>query len=175
MDRRGAERRMRHCAVLFVQAKPIPHHGIGTHRTGDILEVLLAQIGELDIDFTANLIIGRRRDADAAGFRNTLQPSRDVDAITENIIALNKDVAEVDPNPKQHPPVLRDALITLGHHLLHRNSAFDRIDYRGKLDQQAIARGLDDTPTMFRHHCVGYNAMFAQNARGACFIETHQP
>jgi hypothetical protein len=28
---------------------------------------------------------------------------------------------------------------------------------------------------MFRYHCVGYNAVFAQNAGGACFVETHQP
>jgi hypothetical protein len=126
MDRRGAERRMRHCAVLFVQAKPIPHHGIGTHRTGDILEVLLAQIGELDIDFAANLIIGRRRNADATGFGDALQPSCDVDAITENIIPLNEDVAEVDPDPKQHTPVLRDALIALGHHPLETRSASHR-------------------------------------------------
>jgi hypothetical protein len=28
---------------------------------------------------------------------------------------------------------------------------------------------------MFRYHCVGYNAVVAQNAGGACFVETHQP
>jgi hypothetical protein len=44
-----------------------------------------------------------------------------------------------------------------------------------KLDQQAIASRLDDTPAMFRYHCVGYYAVFAQNAGGACFVETHQP
>src|ERR1700722_13169687 len=166
---------VRHCAVLLVWAKPIPFHGVGPYRTSDILEVLLAQIGELDINFAANLIIGRRRDADATGFGDALQPSRDVDAITENIIALNEDVAEVDPDPKQHLPVLRDPLIALGQQRLHRNRAIDRIDNRGKLDQQAIAGSLDDTPTMFRYHCVGYNAVFAQNAGGACFVETHQP
>jgi hypothetical protein len=52
---------MRHCAALFaalfVEAEPIPLHGIGTYRTSDILEVLLAQIGELDIDFAENLIM----------------------------------------------------------------------------------------------------------------------
>src|ERR1700677_4725112 len=98
---------MWHCAVLFVEAKPIPHHSIGPYRTSDILEVLLAQIGELDIHFAANLIIGRRRDADATGFGDALQPSCDVDTVTENIIALNEDVAEVDTDPKLHLPVLR--------------------------------------------------------------------
>jgi hypothetical protein len=53
--------------------------------------------------------------------------------------------------------------------------AFDRIDHRGKLKQNAIARGLDDTPAMFRHHCVSYNAVFSQDAGGACFVQTHQP
>jgi hypothetical protein len=91
-----------------------------------------------------------------------------------NSVTLDQDVAEVDPDPKQHTPVLRDALIALGQGRLHRNSAFDRIDHRGKLDQQAIARSLDDTPGVFRYHCVGHNAVLAQNAGGAYFIEPHK-
>jgi hypothetical protein len=43
-----------------------------------------------------------------------------------------------------------------------------------KLDQQAVAHRLDDTSAVFRDHRVGYNAVFAQNAGGACFVETHQ-
>jgi hypothetical protein len=58
MDKRGAEGVSGAAPFCFVWTKPIPLHGIGTYRTTDILEVLLAQIGELDIDFTANLIIG---------------------------------------------------------------------------------------------------------------------
>ena len=52
---------------------------IGTNWTGYVLEALLAQIGELDCDFSADLIVGRRRDTDAARFRYALKPCRNID------------------------------------------------------------------------------------------------
>ncbi len=58
MDKRGAEGACGTAPRCLFRPSPFRDHGIGTHRTGDILEVLLAQIGELDIDFAANLIIG---------------------------------------------------------------------------------------------------------------------
>ena len=65
-------------------------------------------------------------------------------------------------------------LIALGHHRLHSYRAFDRIDHRGKLDQHAVAGGLDDTPTMLRYQRIGYGAVFAQDAGGADLVEPHK-
>jgi hypothetical protein len=44
--------------------------------------------------------------------------------------------------------VRRDTGVPLGHRLLHRNPAAHRIDYAGKLHQQAVAGGLDDAAPM---------------------------
>src|SRR6516165_5016727 len=99
---------------------------IGTDRSGDVLEGLLAKVSEIDRDLAANLLVGGRRDADAPRLSDPLKPSRDVDAITENIVAVDQNVAKVDPNPKQHTPVLSGAAVPLGHHRLHSHGVFDR-------------------------------------------------
>ena len=134
----------------------------------------LTQIGELDSDLAANVVIGGRRDADAPGFGDALEPRCDIDAVTKDIIAFDEDITKVDPNPEQHTPVLRYALIAFGHHRLHGYRAFDRIDHRGKLNQHTVAGGLDDTPTVFRYQRIGYSAVFAQDAGGADLVEPHQ-
>src|ERR1700735_2912066 len=108
---RGRER-AGYCAALC--SRSILDHGISAHGASDILEGLFAQIGKLDSDFATDLFVGGRRDADAPGFGDALKPCCDIHAITENIIALNEDVAEVDPNPEQHPPVFWDTVIALG-------------------------------------------------------------
>jgi hypothetical protein len=108
-------------------------------------------------------------------FGNTLQSSSDVDAITENVVALDQDVAEVDPDPKQHTPILRDTFVPLGHHRLHGHRAFDRIDHRRKFEQHAVTRGLHEATTVFRHESVGNLAVFAECAGCADLVEAHEP
>jgi hypothetical protein len=136
---------------------------------------MLAQISELDCDLSAYLIIGRRRDADTTRFGYTLKPCCNIHAVTENVIALDQDVAEVDPDPVQHTPVLWDALVAFGHHRLHRNRALDRIDHRGKLKQHAVSGSLDETPAMLCHRRIGDGAVFAESARCTDLVEAHEP
>ena len=50
---------------------------------------------------------------------NALKPRRDIDAIAKNVIAFDENIAEVDPDPIQHTPVLGGALVAFGHHRLH--------------------------------------------------------
>jgi hypothetical protein len=80
--------------------RSVQDHGIGPHGASNILEILLAQISELDRDFAANLIVSGGRDANAAWFGNALKPGRNIDAVTENVVALDQDVTEVDPDPE---------------------------------------------------------------------------
>jgi len=61
------------------------------------------------------------------------------------------------------------------HHRLHRRRAFDCIDDREELDQQAISSRLDDATGVPRHQSVDDDAVLAQNASGARFVKPHQP
>jgi hypothetical protein len=102
---------------------------ISTDWPCDVLERLLAKISELDRDLSANVVVGRRRNANATRRGNALKPRRDVDAIPEDVVPLDQDVPEVDPDPEQHAAVCRDTFVPLVHGSLHGHRAFDRIDH----------------------------------------------
>ena len=107
--------------------------------------------------------------------RGALKPCSDVDAVPENVIALDQDVTEVNPDPKQHTPVLRDALVALGHHSLHSDSTLDRIDHRGKLKNTPSPVVFTRRPPCFCHEGVGNLAVVAECAGGADLVEPHEP
>jgi len=65
-------------------------------------------------------------------------------------------------------------VVALGHYRLHSYCAFNRIDHRRKLQQHAVARGLDDPATMLCHQCVEDSAVFAESACGANLVEAHK-
>ena len=66
------------------------------NRLGDVLDLLLARIDELDAEILAHLIPDRRGNRNAARLRQRLQPCRDIDAIAQDVVALDDNVAEVD-------------------------------------------------------------------------------
>ena len=119
---------------------------IDTHRPRDVLEVLVAEIDEIRIDLAAHVVIGRARDQNAARLANPLQPRRDVDAVAENVVALDQHVAEIDADAVDDALGFGRPGVALDHQLLDRNRAFDGGDDRRKLQQQAVARRLDDAP-----------------------------
>src|SRR6516165_3432864 len=147
---------------------------ISTDRPGDVLEGLIAKVSELNRDLVAYLIVGGRRDADATRLSDPLKPSRDIDAIAENVVALDQNVTEIDPDPVQHTLVLGDVFVAFRHCRLPRDRTFDRIDHRGKLKQHAIPCGLNETTPVFRHKSISNRAVFAEGAGGADLIEAHE-
>jgi hypothetical protein len=84
-------------------------------------------------------------------------------------------MSPVNPDPKQHTPVLRDTFVPLGHHRLHGYCALDRIDHRGKLKEHAVPRGLHEPTAVFCHEGVSNLAMFAECAGRADLVEAHEP
>src|SRR6516165_8744022 len=148
---------------------------IGTDRMGNVLEGLLAKVGELNLDLTAYVIVGGRRDADATRFRDALKPRSDVDTVPENVIALDQDVPEIDPDPEQHSAVGGHPFVTFGHHCLHRHGAFDCIDHRRKFKQHAVARCLHETSAVFCHESFSCCEVFAEGAGSADLVEAHEP
>ena len=145
---------------------------VDTHGAVDVLQPLLTKIGELDCDFASNLIVRGRGETDATRLSDPLKSCGDVDTVSENVIALDQDVTEVDPDPKQlrrssGTPWLRSRL--------HSDCAFGRIDHRGKLKQHAVPRGLHEATAMFCHEVINDHAVFAEGAGGAHLINAHQP
>jgi hypothetical protein len=80
-------------------------HCIGPDGKSDVLEVLLTQIGELNANFAPDMIVGRRRDADAAGLCDALKPRSYIHAVPKNVVRLDNDVAYIDAHTEGNLPV----------------------------------------------------------------------
>ena len=101
---------------------------IDPHRPGDVLDLLLAQILEGQIEPAAHVFLHRAGDEDPARLGQCLEPRGDVDAVAEDVVALDDDVAEIDADAKFDAPVRGEPAVPLGHRLLHRDGAAHGID-----------------------------------------------
>src|SRR5439155_10341107 len=86
---------------------------VGAQRPGYVLEALLADVGELGFDLAAHLAKSIFGDADAAGLGDAFEPCRDVDAVAEDVVALDQDIAEVDADAPFHAAFAGDPRVAL--------------------------------------------------------------
>ena len=116
------------------------------HANGpdDVLDLLLAAVGEGQRQLVAHLAAGDVRNAQASRLANRFQPRGDIHAVAEQVIAVDDDVADVDADPEHDAFVVRNAAIAFQHSVLNGDGAGDCIDHALKFDQQAVAGGLDD-------------------------------
>jgi hypothetical protein len=80
--------------------------------------------------------------------RKSLQPSRDIDRIAEEIVALNDDVADVQPDAEPHLFTDRSGCIFVGYGVLHRNSTLHGVHGAGEIDKNAVASRVEDATVM---------------------------
>src|ERR1700733_6364921 len=71
-------------------------------RCRDILDLLLADIGELHRQLVGDLLVDGARNADAADLGKALETGRDIDAITEQIAVALDDTANGDADTETH-------------------------------------------------------------------------
>src|SRR5205085_11887186 len=113
------------------------------HRLGDVLQVLSTHVGKDEINLAADLPLRVIGNADAAGIRDTLKPRGDVDTVAKNIVVVDDDITDVNPDSEFDPDVLRDVRIARRHAALGLDRATHRVDRAGELHQYSIARCLD--------------------------------
>src|SRR6266478_3319530 len=92
-------------------------------RPGDVFEALLANVGELGLDFAAHLTKSVFGDADAAGFGDAFEPRRDVDAVAEDVVSLDQYVAEMDADAPFHAALAGNPRIAFRRQLLQDQGA----------------------------------------------------
>ena len=66
---------------------------IDPHRSGDVLEILFAEIDEGGIDAPANMIVSSARNENTAGLADAFEPRRYIDAVAENVLSVDQHVA----------------------------------------------------------------------------------
>lgn len=137
-SRRSDQRRKRGPAPSR-RADRFQRHPIDFDRADDVLDFLCAEIVEAEAQLVEHLVAHDAADANAAGLGQRLQPRSDVDAVAENIVVVDNDVADVDADAEPDPLLGRHAGIALGHAALNVDGAAHRIDDTRELEQQSIA------------------------------------
>jgi hypothetical protein len=88
---------------------------------------------------------------------------------------LDDDVAQVDANPEDDPLLFWNRGVALGHPTLHGDRAGDRLNDTRELDQDAVARGLDDAALVLSDLWIDQLATMGSEPRdSANLVLTHE-
>jgi hypothetical protein len=104
-----------------------------------------------------------------------LEPGGDVDAVAEDVVAVDDYIAEIDAYPQLEPALGRDRIVDPTRGALHLDGAVQRIDDTRKIRQQAVAGRADDPPAVRHDQRVDRAAELPQRSMRAGLILTHQP
>ena len=115
----------------------------GVHRLGDVLDALRTEVLELQGQLAAKRQPHGISDADPARFGQALHSRRHVDAIAEDVGAIDDHVAEVDSDPKLYLPVVRQPFIAAGDLPLDDHRAGHRLGHGTEFCQYGVARIVD--------------------------------
>jgi hypothetical protein len=131
-------------AVLF------PDHGVCADRAVNVFEVLLAEISELNANSAYDTFIGRRGNADAAGFCDTFKPRRNIHAVAEDIMWLDNYVADIYADTESDTGIFRVGGCKFFDASLKLHSGSDRFNRVWKFCQKPVAGMLDDAAAVLR-------------------------
>ncbi len=147
---------------------------IGTHRTRDVFELLLADVLAGKINASADLLVNFARDTDAAGLCDALQPGSHVDAVAVDAGFVVDHVADIDADAELHAALWLNGGIALGHLGLDGDRAFDRVHHAGEFGENAVARSVDDASCELTDHREHHRLMALEITHRARLVRAHQ-
>ena len=114
------------------------------------------------------------RDRNAARHSNPFEPRGNIDAVTEDIVVVDNDVTQWMPMRNSIRLACGIVRVLLGHAALNFDGTSRCIDGAGKLDQHAVAGGLDDAAAMFGDCGVDKRLSETPSVAPACLPRQHQ-
>jgi hypothetical protein len=148
---------------------------IDPHRPRDILDALLAQIREDVGQLVADVVSHCPRDADPARLCERFEARRDIDAVAEDVVVLDDDVAEIDPDPEPDPAVLWHTGLAIDHRPLELGGTAHSVNDAREFRQHPVAGRLDDAAGMLADLRVDELAAMRLEAFVRAFlVRTHQ-
>jgi hypothetical protein len=121
---------------------------VSRDRLRDVLDLLRAQVLEIDCDLGLDLVVDIACDADAAGLGYCLQPGGDINPVSVDVVALDDYVADVDAHAVSDAMVFWDISVAQAHGSLHIDGEAHGIHDTAELHQRAVAHELDDPPVV---------------------------
>ena len=147
---------------------------VGADRRLEILDVLRADVLEVQRQRRADIFIGRARQAHRSRRRQTLHAGGDVHGIAEEIAVPDHRLADMHADAEADAALFRHLVVHRADSLLDAERALQRIDGARELGQDAVAGGVGDAAAMLRDEAIRHLAMGAEQAKGAGLIAVHQ-
>jgi hypothetical protein len=98
-----------------------------------------------------------------------------VDAIAKEVTGIDDDITQIDPDAEPNVAILGYFGIALLHAALDLHRTTGRIENTSKLDQEAIAHGLEyGTPVFCHRRIEQLLAMLPEGTQSSLFICLHQ-
>ncbi len=142
---------------------------------GDILHGLGAAVGENCVQLARYLVMHFAGNAQPARFGNLLQAGGDVNAVAKDIVAIDDDIAKVDPDPVFDALAAGPINFEFDGGGLHINGPADRIDNAGKFRQQTIAHQLHHAAVVSIYFRFDELAVLGlQAGMGAGLVRAHE-
>ena len=106
-------------------------------------------IVEGDIDLAADLTLCVAGNTNAARLRDPLKAHRNIDCITKDVVFVDDNITDVNPDAEFDPLVLRHIDILFGHAALNFVGTSHGVDQAGELNEGAVPGILDYASVMF--------------------------
>src|SRR5262249_9136480 len=114
-------------------------YSVSADRFGNVFELLLAAILEVNVQLAFDFAVDLARDQDTAGIGSAFKSGRDVDPVAVDIALLvNDHVAEIDADPQLKGALVRREVI------LNFQPTLDGSQRAGKFREDAVSGGLDE-------------------------------
>ena len=150
-------------------------NAVHAERSGNVLDLPLSQVREIQVDFAFDVIENSAGNAYAAGLGQPLETRGDVHAVAIDVVALDDDVAEVDADAQLNAPVFGHIGVAFAHRRLDVDRATDRVDDARELGQRTVAHELDDAPPVLADGRVdGLVSVGLQARQGPLLIVIHE-
>jgi len=114
------------------------------------------------------------RDANLATLDQSLEPSGDVHAVAKDVALLDHDVADIDADPKAHPPAFRLAFVRPLKRRLDLDRGANCVENARELGEHAVAGGIRDPTSMPRDELVDKGPTGGQRGHRRFFVAMHQ-
>jgi hypothetical protein len=140
----------------------------------DILDQLLAQVFKDHAAPMTQVIVHSPGDADLAALDQPVEPSGNVHAVSENVVVLDHDIADIDTDAKAHPPPFGLAFICLLKRRLDLDCTPNCVEHAGKFGEHAIAGGVRDPASILSNELVDDGPAGRQRVHRRLFVTVHQ-
>jgi hypothetical protein len=128
-----------------------------------------------EVYLSPNLPVSVVGDADAARLSNSLQPHRNIDPVTKDIVLFDNDITDVNADAEFDLLVLRHVDILFGHAALNFVGTSHGVDHAGELGNSAVPGILDNTSVMLSDFGIeNRSSKRFQSRQRAFFVDPYQ-